>query len=264
VHLEKGVLVHADDYGVIVAIVAVITGGWFSWRSMKVSIYNQTDAAMLSMKAQLSETVTALAANLHSIAHIIRMTRNAPYTFTSVVETTDVDGNKESHEYPGLLWITFEGGDSASIEAKRVTLYAFSQAYELTLAAGSQIELAAAQYRALAERGFGSSAEFLSRHRDILASFSSVLGRLLEGSLHWTPNVEDISELGDAGLAVPDPDATELLDAFRIKIPVPSDLASSGIATRHRWARGKLVDGFDELASDALRQTVEAFALKPR
>ena len=251
-------------WGVIVALVAVFTGGWFSWRSLTVSTSNQTDAAMLSMKAQLSETTTALAANLRTIAHTIRMTRNAPYTFTSVVETTDVDGNKESHEYPGLLWITFEGGDSASIEAKRVTLNAFSQAYDLTLAAGSQVELAAAQYRALAERGLGSSAEFLSRHRDILASFAAVLARLLEGSLHWTPSAEDISELGDAGLGVSDPDATQLLAAFGIVIPSPSDLASSGIETRHRWARGRLVDGFDELASDALRQTVEALALKPR
>jgi multidrug efflux pump subunit AcrB len=254
----------ADDWGVIVALVAVLVGAWFSWRSLKVSIFNQTDAAMLSMKAQLSETTTALVANLRSIAHTIRMTRNAPYTFTSVVETTDVDGNTESREYPGLLWITFEGGDSASIEAKRVTLYAFSQAYERTLAAGSQVEFAAAQYRALAERGRGSSAEFLSRHRDTLASFAAVLGRLLEGSLHWTPNAEDISELGDAGLGVPDPDATGLLAAFRIVIPVPSDLASSDIRTRHRWARTRLVDSFDELASDALRQTAEALALRPR
>lgn len=254
----------ATDWGVIVALVAVFTGGWFSWRSMKVSISNQTEAAMLSMKAQLSETTMALAANLRSIAHTIRMTRNAPYTFTSVVETTAVDSNTERREYPGLLWITFEGGDSASIEAKRVTLYAFSQAYERTLAAGSQVELAAAQYRALAERGLGSPVEFLSRHRDILASFASVLERLLEGSLHWTPSAEDISELGDAGLGVSDPDATELLAAFRIVIPSPSDLASSDIRTRHRWARSKLVDGFDELASDALRQTGKALALMPR
>jgi hypothetical protein len=254
----------AAGWGVIVAVVAVLIGGWFSWRSLKVSVSNQTDAAMLSMKAQLSETATALAANLRSIAHTIRMTRNATYTFTSVTETTDVDGNTESHEHPGLLWITFEGGDSASIEAKRVTLYAFSQAYERALAASSQAGFAAGQYRALAERGLGSRAEFLSRHRDILASFSAILGRLLEGSLHWTPDVEDISELGDAGLAVPDPAVIELLATFRIVIPSPSDLASSDIATRHRWARTRLVDGFDDLASDALRQTVEALALKPR
>jgi hypothetical protein len=254
----------AAGWGVIVAIVAVFAGGWFSWRSLKVSISNQADAAMLSMKAQLSETAAALAADLRSLAHTIRMTRNAPYTFTSVVETTDVDGNTERHENPGLLWITFEGGDSASIEAKRVTLHAFSQAYDRTLAAGSQVEFAAAQYRALAERGLGSSAEFLSRHRDILASFAAVLGRLLEGSLHWTPSSEDIAELGDAGLGVPDPDVAELLAAFKIAIPLPSDLASSDIATRHRWARARLVDGLDELASDALHQTVEALALMPR
>ena len=253
----------AADWGVIVALVAVFTGGFYSWRSLKVSSFNQTDAAMLSMKAQLSETATALVANLQSIAHTIRMTRGSRYTFTSVVQTTDVDGNTERHEYPGLLWITFEGGDPASIEAKRVTLYAFSQAYERTLAAGSQVEFAAAQYRALAERGLGSSAEFLSRHRDILPSFAAVLGRLLEGSLHWTEGAEDhIANFGDAGLAVPDPDATELLAAF--KIVIPSDLASSDIEERHRGARKELVDGFDELASDAVRQTVEALALKPR
>ena len=109
----------AADWGVIVALAAVFTGGWFSWRSLKVSIFIQTDAAMLSMKAQLSETTTALAANLRSIAHTIRMTRNAPYTFTSVVKTTDIDGNTESHENPGLLWITFEGGDSEGYSGGR-------------------------------------------------------------------------------------------------------------------------------------------------
>jgi hypothetical protein len=252
----------AAGWGVIVALVAVFAGGWFSWRSLKVSISNQNDAAMLSMKAQLSETTTALAANLRSIARTVRMTRNATYTFPVVVKTTNVDGNTECHEYPGLLWITFEGGDSASIEAKRVTLNAFSQAHERALAAGSQVELAAAQYNALAERGLGSSAEFLSRHRDTLASFAAVLERLLEGSLHSPPSPEDISELGDAGLGVPDPDATELLTAFGIVIP--SDLVSDDIATRHRWIRMRLVDGFGELASDALRQTAKALALMPR
>ena len=246
-------------WGVVVAIVAVLIGAVFSWFSLRATTFNQAEAAMLSMKAQLSETTTAVSANLRQIAHAIRMTKNAPYTFTSVDRKTDAYGQSEVSEHPGLLWITFEGGDSASIEQKRVTLYAFSQTYECALAATIQTELAAGEYGALAERASEPPSEFLSDQRLALKAFALTLAHLLEGSLHSPPSPEDITELGDAGIAVPDPAVDELLAAFGIEV-----MGFEDIESRHRWARGQLVDALEVLAEDAARQTVQALTLKPR
>ncbi|MDA8400909.1 MAG: hypothetical protein M0008_12880 [Actinomycetota bacterium] len=251
------------SWGVIVAIVAVFVGGWFSWRSLRILSFNQTDTAMLSMKAQLADTWATLATDLQSIAHTIRMTRSAPYTFTSVVKRFDADGNvSDTDEYPGSLWITFEGGDSASIETKRVTLSVFSQAHDRALSASLKVEFAVAQYRALVVRSGGRPMEILSSHRNVLARLAAALERLLEGSLHWTPSEKDIAILGDAGIGVPDNALAEMLAAFEIQ--VPPHIASAEIEDRHRWARQMVIERLSDLSSDGLRQIVDALALTQR
>lgn len=252
----------AAGWGVVVAIAAVFVGSWFSWRSLKISISNQTDAAMLSMKTQLAKTCATLAADLQSIAHTIRMTRNAPYTFTSVVESYSVDGKVTIRENPGLLWITFGGGDAASVVAKHVTLAEFSKAYERARDAATQVEFASAQYQVLCKRAGMVLTEFLPLHRNTIASMAPVLERLLKGSLNSSPKAEDIDELGDAGLGVPDDSVTELLAAFAI--PTPPSITSSDIASRHEWARQMLVDRLDVLIADTLHQMADALALTPR
>jgi hypothetical protein len=244
----------AEDWTAIIALVAVVTGTGFSLRSLVISTFNQTEAALLSMKSQLSDTTAALINNLQTIAQTIRMTKNAPYTFTSEV----TDGTTTT-EYPGLLWITPMVVNDVSVSQQRVTLAAYTRAHQCALQAISQVSIADAQYRSLVERARDTPSEFLATQRDALASIAPVLAQLNEGSLNWTPEKEDIDVLGDAGLGVPDNNVTKLLEAIGIDATGPDDIFS-----RHRWARQMLVEWFENLANDALRQSTEALLLAPR